>query len=491
MKRNKQDVVYYLVLLCVPLFFSVAVGLYLSKLTIDHHAEDFGNFYMQTLERKAEVLSVQVGVALSEPARCDVILSRMEMWPYINDYAVTKDGKVLCQSNHFFDWIDETLVGITPLAGLHSYRNQSSMEAGENLLVIATEEVAGVQGFAVLTKKAFHEYLDLAPSSRYSKLTIWIDDTPMVGKRHADQVIGHSVDSEEHHISIGASPSDSYVHATMAMFVLSSIPVALLISLMAHFLLRYFAPRLSLADDIKRGLDRKEFYLQYQPIYGNDNKLHGFEALARWQHPHMGYVSPEIFIPEIENQQLSMLFTRYVFERVVEDMGPLKLAKPYHLGVNVPPSFMCSDELDATLKTTLEAFQRVNLSLTLEVTERQLLNEEAIRHIDAVRQLGIRVAIDDFGVGHTSLSMLQRVHFDYLKIDKCFVDTVGVDSINAPVLESIIELAHRLNVDIVAEGVEKIEQSSFLAARGCQFQQGYLHDRPLSIEAVSSRFVFG
>ncbi|MGF1769006.1 EAL domain-containing protein [Enterovibrio makurazakiensis] len=463
----------------------------MSKLSVDHHAKDFGQFYLQILGRKADVLSAQVGVALSQPEKCEEIDSRMAMWRYIDDYATVKDGDILCQSNPLIDWGSSKFSAKTLEPGLHHYLKKSSDSTADIVLMIVTEKTSSGQGFAVLTEQAFHEYLDLVPSSRYSKLTIWIGDTAIVGRRHADQVIANSVESGDHHISIGALASDTYVNTTMAMFVLSSIPVALMISLMAHFLICYFAPRLSLADDIKRGLDRKEFYLQYQPIYGNDNKLHGFEALARWQHPKMGNVSPEIFIPEIENQQLSMLFTRYVFERVVQDIGPLNLTKPYHLGVNVPPSFMCSDELDTTLKSTLEAFQRVNLLLTLEVTERQLLDEEAIRHIDAVRQLGIRVAIDDFGVGHTSLSMLQRVHFDYLKIDKCFVDTVGVDSINAPVLESIIELAHRLNVNIVAEGVEKIEQSSFLSARGCQFQQGYLHDRPLSIETISSRFVFG
>ncbi|MEZ8141795.1 EAL domain-containing protein [Enterovibrio sp. FF113] len=487
MKFDKQDAVYYLVLLCVPLFFSVAFGLYLSKLTIDKHAEEFGAFYLQAVERKATVLATQVSMALSEPENCRVIQDRMALLPNVEHYITVKDGEILCQSNQFFDWVDLALLEKKIEPGIHSYRKIDADESSEKVLVVATEKTQNGQGFVVLTKPAFHEYLDLASSARYSKLTIWFGSATLVGECYADQAMENSVSSDKYHIRIGASASDSNVNKTMAMFVLSSMPIALLLSLLAHLLIRFFTPRFSLAEEIRRGMERKEFHLQYQPIYGKDNRLHGFEALARWQHPTMGSVSPEIFIPEIENQQLSMPFTRYVFKTVVEDMASLHFTQRYHLGVNVPPEFMCSDDLEDTLKATLKEFDRVNLSLTLEVTERQLLDEKAILQIDAVRDLGVRVAIDDFGVGHTSLSMLQRLKFDYLKIDKCFVDTVGVDSINAPVLESIIELAHRLNIDIVAEGVENEEQATFLADRGCEYQQGYFHDKPMSIEAVRSR----
>ncbi|WP_268895526.1 EAL domain-containing protein [Grimontia sedimenti] len=142
---------------------------------------------------------------------------------------------------------------------------------------------------------------------------------------------------------------------------------------------------------------------------------------------------------------------------------------------------MTCPSFESELAYVLGLFDALPVSITLEITERQLLDDSALTQIDAARRLGVSVAIDDFGVGHTSLSMLQRLNLDYLKIDKCFVDTVGVDSVNAPVLESIIELAHRLNIAIVAEGVENGEQVDFLIHRGCQYQQGYFYSKPLMV----------
>lgn len=200
----------------------------------------------------------------------------------------------------------------------------------------------------------------------------------------------------------------------------------------------------------------------------------------------MGEIGPDIFIPAIEQNELGIDFTRYVFRRAAEDMANLSPGKRYHLGINVPPEFMMSPDFEQILTDDLVAYRNLPVALTLEITERQLLGESAIEQINIARALGVKVAIDDFGVGHTSLSMLQCLQVDYLKIDKCFVDTVGVDSVNAAVLEAIIALAHRLNIAIVAEGVENRQQMDFLNRKGCQYQQGYYFSRPLSLEDTLS-----
>lgn len=114
------------------------------------------------------------------------------------------------------------------------------------------------------------------------------------------------------------------------------------------------------------------------------------------------------------------------------------------------------------------------------------MDEQGQQVLKLLRDAGIRIAIDDFGTGRTALSVLQHITFDCLKIDKCFTDTIGVDSINAPVLNSIIELAKQLEVEIVAEGIEQAYQAEYLKAKGVKYQQGYYYSKPLCLEELAN-----
>ncbi|MCG7587865.1 EAL domain-containing protein, partial [Photobacterium sp. OFAV2-7] len=134
-------------------------------------------------------------------------------------------------------------------------------------------------------------------------------------------------------------------------------------------------------------------------------------------------------------------------------------------------------------------FEALGVELCFEVTERQFLDQRVASQLSSVRQLGVEVAIDDFGTGQTALSVLQTISFDYLKIDKSFVDTIGVDSVNHHVLDAIIDLAHRLEVKIVAEGVEDNTQTGYLKERNCHYLQGYNFFKPLSLDDLAASFV--
>jgi sensor c-di-GMP phosphodiesterase-like protein len=124
---------------------------------------------------------------------------------------------------------------------------------------------------------------------------------------------------------------------------------------------------------------------------------------------------------------------------------------------------------------------RIGVKPLIEITERQLLTPDICLRIESLRQLGILVAIDDFGTGQTTLSLLQTMPLDYLKIDKCFIDTIGQDSVTSHVLDTIIELSHKMNYVVVAEGVETQEQADYLTSRQVHFLQAYLFAKPMKL----------
>lgn len=244
--------------------------------------------------------------------------------------------------------------------------------------------------------------------------------------------------------------------------------------------------RSSLADDIKSGIENQEFFLVYQPIVSSvDGKAKGVEALVRWQHPQMGLVRPDLFIPIAEQSQLIVPLTNYIFERALADFSQLSVDSGFRIGFNVAPEHFIQSDIEAKFRYLKDAFARIGVQPLIEITERQLLTADMCERITALRELDILVAIDDFGTGQTTLSLLQTFTLDYLKIDKCFIDTIGQDSVTSHVLDTIIELCHKMNYVAVAEGVETQQQADYLISRDVHFLQGYLFAKPMKLDELS------
>lgn len=156
----------------------------------------------------------------------------------------------------------------------------------------------------------------------------------------------------------------------------------------------------------------------------------------------------------------------------------------FHIGVNITASHCQDLDLVQDCREFLAAFAPGQVTLVLELTERELIQptDTTARLFDALHQLGVMIAIDDFGTGHSSLGYLRNFNVDYLKIDQSFVAMIGADALSRHILDSIIELSGKLDLGIVAEGVETAEQCEYLAAQGVDFLQGYLFGRPLPCE---------
>jgi len=229
-----------------------------------------------------------------------------------------------------------------------------------------------------------------------------------------------------------------------------------------------------LEADLKRAVAEGKIQPYYQPLVElRNNRIWGFEALARWEHPERGFVPPDLFIPLIEQLGLMSQFTSSILGQACRD------AKHWpgnvRLSVNISPSELTDPLLPSRILAilALEAFPCARLEV--EITETALLsNIEMARSIlTTLQSSGINVSLDDFGTGYASLSHLRELKFDKIKIDRSFVQSMQTDPESEKIVDAILGLTKNLNLPTVAEGIEDASTLLRLAAKGCEFGQGY------------------
>jgi EAL domain-containing protein (putative c-di-GMP-specific phosphodiesterase class I) len=240
--------------------------------------------------------------------------------------------------------------------------------------------------------------------------------------------------------------------------------------------------------DLKRQLSLgwPELDLYYQPIVDlNDGAVVGFESLLRWHHPDRGAVSPGVFVPLAEESGVIAPLGRWVLERATRQLRAWQDAEPAErmltMSVNVSARQLCGDRLIEDVRHALEASGVAPQSLTLEITESALVADPQVAAATLARleQLGVRMAIDDFGTGYSSLSYLQRFPVDVLKIDRTFVRDADRGARQRALFRAIVELAHALDLQVVAEGIERSTEVELCQQVHCRFGQGFLFARPL------------
>lgn len=231
----------------------------------------------------------------------------------------------------------------------------------------------------------------------------------------------------------------------------------------------------------------EELYLRYQPIVRlSDGEIVGVEALLRWIHPELGDISPSEFIPIAESSGLIVDIGYWV---LYESVKQVSLWHQSEIGVtvaiNVSVMQLSDDHFVTRVVNVLDLYDVDAASIVIEITESVIQNVEYVGHvINQLRNIGVRVSIDDFGTGYSSLSSLNSLRVDSVKIDKSFVDMLSFDH-TALLIETMIQMSNHLNVDVVAEGIETIEQLAFLKTRGCMYGQGYLFSKPVSPQEIS------
>jgi len=240
--------------------------------------------------------------------------------------------------------------------------------------------------------------------------------------------------------------------------------------------------------DLRKAIQRDEFENHYQPIVDlQTSSLVGFEALIRWNHPQLGLIYPGSFISIAEETGLIVPMTQLIAQRACDDLchwqDQLKDELKLTMNINLSSKHFLSPTLLEDIKEILNKTGMPPDQLKLEITETALMEDadETIRLVHRLKDLGLKLVIDDFGTGYSSLSYLQRLPIDTLKVDRSFVSRITSEPDgNRNIVEAIISLAHRLEMIVVAEGVETEEQFAILREMNCQFGQGYLFSKPLS-----------
>jgi diguanylate cyclase (GGDEF)-like protein/PAS domain S-box-containing protein len=250
--------------------------------------------------------------------------------------------------------------------------------------------------------------------------------------------------------------------------------------------------RLRVETELHQALEKGEFVLHYQPIVRLQNgRVHGFEALIRWNKPGCGFVSPDQFIPIAEETDLILRLGDLVLNQACEQMQQWREQFPNYgpllMSVNLSGKEFLQPNLVAKINTVLQSTGLSAESLKLEITESVIMNNasEAAAMLQQLRALGAQISIDDFGTGYCSLSYLHTFPLDVLKVDQSFVSRMSDAKTNAEIVRTIIVLAHNLGLEVIAEGVETTADAERLKALGCEYAQGYYYARPLTPEQAT------
>ena len=249
--------------------------------------------------------------------------------------------------------------------------------------------------------------------------------------------------------------------------------------------------RLALEEGLRQGISRNEFVVHYQPIYRlRDRQVSGVEALVRWNHPLRGLTGPDEFIPLAEDTRLILPIGDWVLRTACEQVRLWQEADG-RAGLRVAVNFSVRQFQQIDLVETIrETLSRTGLDpkcLEIEITESIALRnaDSALRMLHDLRNIGVRISLDDFGTGQSSLVYLSQFPIDSVKIDRTFVRDICSDSRDAAIVSSVISLAHRLDLNVVAEGVETEDQRLLLESWECDEMQGYLFSRPLASARMS------
>ncbi len=255
--------------------------------------------------------------------------------------------------------------------------------------------------------------------------------------------------------------------------------------------------RLNLERDLRIGLERGEFRMQYQPIVSlRSGHVAGFEALLRWEHPTRGTLAPRDFIDVAEASDLLGPIFERMFPQVLADLSNWQVryrrSHPLFVNVNLSRAQLADDNLEAYLDEVLGQHPIADHTLGFEMTESMMVEDpNLVEKLNKIKQRGIRLLLDDFGTGYSSLSTLKQFPIDALKIDKSFLADIGAVDDTTEIIRAIVTLAHTMAMEVTAEGVETDEQLRVVSNMGCELAQGYYFSKPMDPDKACRAIAHG
>ncbi len=290
----------------------------------------------------------------------------------------------------------------------------------------------------------------------------------------------------------GENPEDILQSANLAMYKAKEVGRDT-IKVFNTRLKKKFLRVLSIENDMRSALANKEFYIVLQPIISmRSGRLIGFEALARWNSPTRGTISPAEFIPIAEETGLIIELGEYLLEKActlrAQWAASQRCPDDLVLAVNISARQFSQSLLWNKIQRTMNRTQCNPKGVKLEITETTIMNrpDKATSQLQKLKNLGLTLSIDDFGTGYSSMSYLKRFPLDQLKIDLSFVRRIDTDKENREIVRAIIALAHNLGLEVVAEGIETPKHLQILRDLGCEYGQGFLFSRPIEVKGATA-----
>lgn len=477
-----------LMLYLLPIPFLLLLGYLESVSSIQNQLIGIAQQRVNNIDTFIENIHKTNQSLLAYPINCDELHQQFLFDSTIRELFYVKNGEIVCSSKRGI--MDKNIKSRLHNGQMRTIELLVDLISAPEITTLLIEDAKldnpdiGILTF--VSSEYLLEKLPFHTDDRLNAVLLTIHDRtlPIDAKVTESR---YTVVYASHHYgyTLTLTPSWRFVGQNLTLYLFSALLLSLVLSSMALLGFLWMRHRHDLVEELKRGLRRHELFLVYQPIVASDDgTLHGYESLIRWFNPKHGFISPEHFVKVAEKSGIITRLTEYVLEQAWEDWKNMPVKTSLHLSINLPPSYLEHSDNINNLKEFASKFATLGIQLVAEITERQLLEQQGQKVLSELRQAKVHIAIDDFGIGRTALSVLQNIEFDYLKIDKCFIDTIGIDSGSTPVLNSIIDLGHRLDVDMIAEGVETQAQAEYLKKLDVGYQQGYLHSRPMDIGSV-------
>lgn len=245
-----------------------------------------------------------------------------------------------------------------------------------------------------------------------------------------------------------------------------------------------------LGKELQHAYDKQEFFLMYQPFYTTDGQIVGLESLLRWNHPEKGIIEASKFIRSLENSSLIIPVSEWVIKSTCHQAKIWQGQKilPGPIAINISTTQFIRHSLSKIVAEALAESRLHGSCIELEITESVFIeyNDSLYKEIDSLKEMGVHLVIDDFGVGYSSLSYLKNIPIEKIKIDKVFIKNCHKDYLDQAIIKTIATIAHKFNINVVAEGVENKLQLQFLRKQGIECIQGYYYSHPLTVEACET-----
>lgn len=370
-------------------------------------------------------------------------------------------------------------------------------DAGDKLLTTISDRLLGcVRGEDLVSRLGGDEFTVLVGGLSSDSPARSIAEKILTALREPIN-LGHESITATFSIGIAMSPDHAVTsaelmqHADIAMYEAKSLGKNTY-QMFDSSMIKDKDRHLNLEGELRAAIDNDEFQVYYQPQVRLDTlDIVGIEALLRWNHPERGLLTPDEFLTELESYGFLMEMTKWVLDTACHEIhgaaAKNSLLKDIKLAINISAKQFKDPDFVDFVDKILEDTQFPNGNLELEITENSLVTDfdQSVETMKALRDLGVSLSIDDFGTGYSSLNYLRRLPVNLLKIDRSFIKELPHSSEDCEISSAVIAMAHKLNMEVLAEGVESSEQIDFLKKQSCDFAQGFYVSPPVPVSTLT------